>query len=865
MTTGKTFLSLILLCLIVASARTHAAVIRDGKTGVDVLRATICISPSDYAVVKHTAGMLASDLSDVTGVRPPVAVTDKLQGEELIIIGTLGHSPFIDRLVKKGKLDVADIQGGWERYVVRTIEKPARNIRRAIVVAGSDRRGTAYGSLLLSEAAGVSPWVWWADVKPARRGLLSLAADTVSTPPAVKYRGIFINDEDWGLKPWATDNYERDLGDIGPKTYARVCELLLRLKANMLAPAMHECTGAFYSYKESKVVCDSLGIIITTSHCEPLLLNNAALSEWDSKRDGAWNYKTNSKRILKKWNDRLSEASQYENIYTLAMRGVHDKGLPKSIPQEERVGLISRVIKDQRLLLEKHKGVEAREIPQIFVPYNETLNIYESGLDLPDDVTLVWVNDNYGYIRRISNAAEQQRSGGAGVYYHISYLGPPHDYLWLQTTPPALMYEELKKAYDTGANRYWLLNVGDIKPGELGMQLFFDMAWQMDNFSYDRVRTYQADFLASIFDTAIFKSSAISDGKPISENSSNFQLLLDGYYRLAWSRKPEFMGWEYEWDKNGRDQLRDTEFSFSNFDEAQQRLTDYQSLSDMADSIGRTVPPHLQAAYFELVEYPVKGAFQMNRKHLMAQLNHEQYADGQYAEANWAAAEMENAYDSLNVLTAQYNNLLNGKWRGMMSLPPGKCARYHEKPLVTVTDGIEPRPVDLHPLHRPLTGITTVDLRRYDSRSHLINIVDGWGYDGTVVQLGDPVSGSKGLAVSYRLPKIDADSLTLRIWTVPIFPLNKGRQLRYGITVDGMRQQVDSPVFAETNSLYNYPLWKDQVTSNGSLSTLHFAVDRRLSAHTLTLTAIDPGVMIQRIVADWGGWRQSYLGPPPSE
>ena len=435
----------------------------------------------------------------------------------------------------------------------------------------------------------MSPWYWWADVPVNHQNEVYWDAGRyVSLEPTVKYRGIFINDEDWGLKPWSTNNYEKELGDIGPKTYARVCELLLRLKANILAPAMHSCTGAFYSHPESKVVADSFGIVITTSHCEPLLLNNAAKSEWDSKRDGEWNYKTNPKTIWKKWDDRLSEASQYENIYTVAMRGVHDEGLKGNLPMEERVPLIEKVIGDQRQLLEKHIGKKATSIPQIFVPYKETMDIYENGLQVPDDITLVWVDDNYGYMKRVANPKEQKRAGRSGVYYHISYLGAPHDYLWINTTPPVLMYEELKKAYDAGADRYWLLNVGDIKPMELGIQTFMDMAWNINAFNIDNVNRHQARFLAKLFGL---------------QYENDFQQMLDEYYRLAWSRKPEFMGWEYEWDDKAHTGLKPTDFSFYNYDDAQQRLADYQHISDKAEKLSNG-----SAAYYELLQFPIQGA-----------------------------------------------------------------------------------------------------------------------------------------------------------------------------------------------------------------------------------------------------------------
>ena len=470
-----------------------------------------------YQVVR-AIGDLKRDIAMVTG----------LEGRQSqIVVGTYGTKT-ISNLIAKGVLKEQDLKGKWESYVITVTDE----VNPRLVIAGSDKRGTIYGIYDVSQRIGVSPWYWWADVPVTKNPDASVDYDYyASGEPTVKYRGIFINDEDWGLKPWSSTNFEKELGDIGPKTYAKVCELLLRLKANMLAPAMHSCTGAFYSHPESKVVCDSFGIIITTSHCEPLLLNNAAKSEWDEQRDGDWNYKTNKETIYKKWDDRLAEASQYENIYTTAMRGVHDAGLRGNLPMEERVPLITKVIEDQRQLLEKHISKPATEIPQIFVPYKETMDIYENGLQVPEDITLVWVDDNYGYMKRVSNPEEQKRSGGAGVYYHLSYLGAPHDYLWINTTPPVLMYEELKKAYDHGADRYWLLNVGDIKPMELGMQTFFDMAWNIHAFDIDNVNTHQAKMLANIF------------GK------DNFQSILDTYLRLAWSRKPEYMGWEYEWDE----------------------------------------------------------------------------------------------------------------------------------------------------------------------------------------------------------------------------------------------------------------------------------------------------------------------------
>jgi hypothetical protein len=298
------------------------------------------------------------------------------------------------------------------------------------------------------------------------------------------------------------------------------------------------------------------------------------------------------------------------------MRGLHDEGLRGSLPMAERVPLIEQVFSDQRQMLVRHKQQPLEQIPQIFVPYKETMDIYENGLRVPDDVTLVWVDDNYGYMKRVSNPQEQQRRGRAGVYYHLSYLGTPHDYLWLQTTAPVLMYEELMKAYNTGADRYWLLNVGDIKPMELGVQTFFDLAWRVGDFTISSVNNYQSRFLAAIFGQ---------------KYQRDLQFVLDEYYRLAWIRKPEYMGWEWEWSDPGHTGLRDTDFSFDNYNEAQRRLADYEAISERVETISRSLPQPQRTAFFELLGYAVKAASQMNRKFLMAQLNHELAAKALYA------------------------------------------------------------------------------------------------------------------------------------------------------------------------------------------------------------------------------------------
>ena len=805
-------------------------IVKDGKA------ATIVVDGQDWKGVIRAADDLADDVRKVCGTTCKIS-NGTTAGKGCIVVGTIGKSRVIDKLVMQKKLDVNKVKGCWESFVIDVVDGK-------LVVAGSDKRGTIYGIYEISQRIGVSPWYWWADIPVTHQDEVYWNGGRfVSQEPTVKYRGIFINDEDWGLKPWASKNYEKELGDIGPKTYARVCELLLRLKANMLAPAMHACTGAFYSHPESKVVCDSFGIVITTSHCEPLLLNNAATSEWDGKRDGDWNYKTNAKTIWKKWDDRLSEASQYENIYTVAMRGVHDEGLKGNLPMSERVPLLEKVIQDQRDLLVKHQAYTPQgdgEIPQIFVPYKETMDIYEHGLQVPDDITLVWVDDNYGYMKRVSSPKEQQRSGHSGVYYHLSYLGAPHDYLWLNTTPPVLMYEELKKAYDAGADRYWLLNVGDIKPMELGMQTFFDMAWDINAFNFDKARTHQAEFLTHLF------------GNHTSHFSSVISHLLDDYYRLAWSRKPEFMGWDYEWDDEAHTGLKPTEYSFQNYDEAQRRLADYQRISDAVEHMAVSNLPAdngLRAAFFELVQFPVQGACQMNRKFLMAQLNQELVAAGRYAEANWAARQSQQAYDSINALNHRYNEQLGGKWRGMMALPNSftPTCQYYQMPKVVYTEGTGEASIDLTPRQAQAEGCYVIPLDKFIDKSSDAQLVSGLGYDGQVMQLG---------TATYQFPQVTTDSISIVVYTVPFWPLYKGKSNAVSISIDGGSPQVFENRFKEYDRS-----WKDQVMRNGAVCRFRFAVDKSKASHTVRFVAKDGGQMLQRVIIDWGGLQPSYIGP----
>lgn len=538
--------------------------------------AVIIVDAKDYPVVQLAANFFADDVERVSGSRP--TVTNTLAGaRQMIIAGTLGHSAIINKLAAGGKLkDVERIQNRWEATLSQIVEKPFPGIERALVIVGSDRRGTTYGLMRLSEKIGVSPWYWWADVPVRHQDALAirLPAPQVDAP-GVKYRGIFINDEDWGLNPWAAKTFDPEFKNIGPKTYEKVFELMLRLRLNYFWPAMHACSTEFGSIPENVALADKFGIVAGSSHCEPMLCNNV---HWNEKEKGRWNYSLNRDTIHSYWEDNVKARSSEEAVWTLGIRGIHDRGMetpPTEMP--DKIKLVTQVIQDQRELLNQYVSRQWGDVAQCFVPYKEVLPIYDAGLKVPEEVTLVWVDDNFGYIRRLSSLAERQRPGGAGVYWHLSYYGSPHSYTWINTTAPALMWEELHKAWENDTRTLWVINVGDVKPMEIGIDYFSRLAWNPDGFSLGAQRPFLHNFVAENF------------GEKSAQQMTD---LLMEFYRLGTIRKPELM---------------DREWALSLTAERAARLEeDYRNLLGREESLTRTIPADALAAYTETIGFPAR-------------------------------------------------------------------------------------------------------------------------------------------------------------------------------------------------------------------------------------------------------------------
>lgn len=756
---------------------------------------TISCRDSEAEVVHTALKLLSRDLEGVLSAKPSM-----VPQEGTIIVGTLHQSD----LIARSGIDLSVLKDKKQAFVL------AVSPHGRLVIAGSDRHGTAYGVMELSRLIGVSPWEWWADATPEKKESFRLPAAYLNTQsPVVEYRGIFINDEDWGLTPWSWQTYEPSKveGQIGPKTHERIFELLLRLRANTFWPAMHGCSVPFYFTPGNKEVADKYGIFIGTSHCEPMMRNTNG--EWKRDGVGEYDYVHNSANVLSFWENRVKEIAGSDNLYTLGMRGVHDGAMNGAKTIEEQKAVLTRVLKDQRDLLAKYVDKNVTKVPQVFIPYKEVLDVYHAGLQVPDEVTLMWCDDNYGYIRHFPTPEERARRGGNGVYYHVSYWGRPHDYLWLGTAHPSLVYQQMSLAYEKGIQKMWVLNVGDIKPAEYQIELFMDMAWDLESVRKEGVEAHQRRFLEREFGAEI---------------ATRLHPVMQEHYRLAYIRKPEFMG-------NTRTEERNpiykviSDLPWSE-EEIKERLSAYTALSDEVEKLWRVVPSVKRDAYFQLAKYPVQGAAQMNHKLLVAQL-------ARHGKADWEASDA--AYDSIVALTKLYNK---GKWNRMMDLQPRKLPVFERVERKTLS-------LPLSAKRRPVYVWNGADYVEENAVKPIGSPVKlkGLGYEGKAVQV------AKGTELTFEFDNWKADSVEVEVRLLPNHPV-EGDRLRFSISLDGKTMQS---VSYETTGRSEE--WKENVLRNQAIRRLVLPVAGKQAnglsgekqLHRLVFSALDEGVVLDQI------------------
>lgn len=743
----------------------------------------IACSGSEAPVVRTSLDLLSRDLQTVLSA---TAHIDTNTGN--IIVGTIGQS----KLIEQAGIDISALKNKKQAFMLAVSEDGK------LVVAGSDSHGTAYGILEISRLLGVSPWEWWADVTPEKKETFRLSGKFRELQsPSVEYRGIFINDEDWGLMPWSNKTYEPSdvKGEIGPRTNERIFELLLRLRANTYWPAMHECTLPFFLTKGNREAAKKYGIFMGASHCEPMACN--AAGEWKIRGKGAYDYVNNSPAVYQFWEDRVKEVAGQEILYTLGMRGVHDGKMQGAKTVEEQKAVLDGVFVDQRGLLEKYVNKDVTQVPQVFIPYKEVLDIYHAGLQVPEDVTLMWCDDNYGYIRHFSTAEERARKGGNGVYYHVSYWGRPHDHLWLSTMSPSLIYQQMKQAYDQGIQKMWILNVGDIKPAEYQIELFMDMAWNLDKVSSEGVTAHLKHWLERELGTSCAKT---------------ILSVMQEHYRLAHIRKPEFMGNTREEEKNPVYRVvKDLPWSEREINE---RLNAYSELSETVEKAASKVPAGRQSAYFELVKYPVQAATQMNRKLLYAQLARHDKEDWEKSDA---------AYDSIAALTQHYNSLENGKWNRMMDFKPRKLPVFNR--------------VERKAATAPMTADrkAVCQWNAAEAKKGNAIVCEGLGYESKAAEI------KKGDALTFSFGNLKTDSVEVDIRLLPNHPVH-GDKLRFTVSLDGAEPEV---IAYETKGRSEE--WKENVLRNQAIRKIVLPVTGKKS-HQLVIKALDEGVILDQVM-----------------
>lgn len=799
---------------------------------VEPSKVNILTDSADANVVGIVAEALAKDIRMVTGACPQVT---HRQGDSrhLIIAGTVGRSAFIDRLARLGRIDTQAIRGRWEAFGLQTVKQPMKGVDEALVVYGSDPRGTAYGMFEISRRMGVSPWVWWADVTPERRPGMTLDIDKViDDGPDVKFRGIFINDEGQGFNPWAKKMMDPDVKNAGPNTYAHVFELLLRLRANMIWPAMHKCSKSFWLFDGNPEMARRYGIVVGSSHCEPLLTNSYA--EW-SKKFGEYNFATNRDRVMAYFARRVVQSRGMDVFYTMGMRGIHDLPIQGYKTTADKVRGLTEIIAAERKLLQdsivnyNHSSLipNLSSINQMFCPYKEVLEAYNAGLKVPDDIMMCWVNDNHGYIRQLPNEAERRRSGGHGMYYHLSYWGAPKQWTWLSSISPALTAFEMHKAYDMGVRKMWIANVGDIKPAEAEAEFFLDMAWDIRRWTPVNAHKHPYVWAGETFGKDLEK--AIGDIKT-------------EYYRLAAGGKPEHI----------------TIIEYTS-DEIVQRLESYARLVRQVDEVKPRVPERLRDAFFELIEYPVKGAAAMNAKVLYERKS---LVSADSIEAACFASEAVKAHKEILSMAHIYNKVLaGGKWNGMM----GISQRWRPEflaPFDTVSKTKkEPKVVNI-----PDGKFLIIKATGYKSKSPQVQVVYGLGVNGAALVKREErekwnekcsenvlttnanlnlhsfphTPHSTNYYIDYKI-KIKKGVNRITVMCVPSFPLNKDYRLRYAVSIDG-----DEPRIIEASAEVGGKTWSENVLRGYTSIPVTYESHKKRNAK-VRISLIDPGLAIEGI------------------
>ena len=808
----------------------------------------IYVDEKDHAVVQKSASLLQQDIEMVTGKKPKLINTLPSAAKNIIIIGS-DRSSLIDQLVQTKKINLDKIKNKWEAYQVQTISNPTKGIDNALLITGSDRRGTAFAVFELSGQIGVSPWYWWADVPVKKSNSLYIKAKTVITDaPKVKYRGIFINDEAPALSGWSREKF----GGFNSKFYANVFELILRLKGNYLWPAMWG--NAFYDDDSLNMkTADDYGIVIGTSHHEPLM---RAHDEWRRYGKGKWDYDSNEVRLKQFWEEGIRRKGNTETIASVGMRGDGDS--PMS--QGTATALLERIVKDQREIITNVTGKPASQTPQLWALYKEVQDYYDKGMRVPDDVTLLLCDDNWGNIRKLPKLNEKSRTGGYGIYYHFDYVGGPRNYKWVNTNPLPRIWEQMHLAYEYKVRDIWIVNVGDIKPMEFPISFWLDYAWNPEKIGPRDLQKYTEQWAADQFGNKHAKE--IAD-------------IISKYTKYNGRRKPELL------DANT--------YSLQYYNEAETVTADYNKLLVRTEKINNELPAEYRDAYFQLVLHPVKACANLQELYTTVAQNR-WHASQKLASANQLADKAKQLYINDSLISVEYNKgIANGKWNHMMDQthigytywqqPPRQ--RMPQVQYVSADSIMDPAGTydttsltAVHLISKTNKGNIFYEKDAYVSieAGHYTKAINAKGINWTVlpdhgktgsavtpypVTAGRQTPGAATPQLQYEIYTYNKGKVKLNAYFSPTLNFHNDEGLQYAISIDDEKPQIIS-INKEDNDVRTWERW---VANNIIIKTSEHSIAKP-GKHVVKYWMVSPGVVLQKLVLDFGGVKPSYLGPP---
>jgi hypothetical protein len=794
----------------------------------------LVISSEDYPGVITALKNLKTDIGKVTGREPEIKYTNKPDVKEIVIVGTIGKSPVIDQLIKNKKIDVKNISGKWESFVIQTVDFPLPGVEKALVIAGSDKRGTIYGIYDLSGNIGVSPWYYWADVPVAKQESLFVKNGCyVTDSPKVKYRGIFLNDEAPALSGWSRETF----GGFNSKFYEKVFELLLRLKANYLWPAMWG--NAFYDDDPyNGVLANEMGIVMGTSHHEPMAM---AQQDWHrytekNKLSKVWDYTKNADVLKESWKFGIERSKNWDKVVTIGMRGDGDEAMGEGT----NIALLEQIVKDQRKIIEEVTGQKAEKTPQVWALYKEVQDYYDHGMRVPDDVTLLLCDDNWGNVRKLPDVNAKPRKGGYGMYYHFDYVGAPRNSKWVNISPIQRVWEQMNLSYTHGVQELWIVNVGDLKPMEYPISFFLDMAWDPAKFNAQNLLTHTENWCAGQF------------GQPYAKEAARIINLYTTYNRRV---TPEM--------------LNDRTYSLENYNEFENVTTDYRNLALDALRLYYTIPSKYKDAFDQLVLYPVNACSNLYEMYYAVAKN-KFYAKTNDTEANVWADKVLECYKRDSVLTYYYNHVIaNGKWGHMMDQIHIGYTSWQEPQRRKMPDVIyisaDSQDTKTEKVFVENDGYISIEAEHFNRAVNSNKI--SWQ---VIPYLGKTKSAittmpqnvypkeNEHIYVEYDIEFANTGEFEVQLLFSPTLNFNANKGLRYEIAFDGAAaQQIN------LNGHYKGELGRWQAQHIIRSVTKH-RIDS-VGKHTLRFSVKEPGLVLQKILINTGGLKPSYLGAPESK